>query len=292
MRRSFASSAQKLGFNKSTVLNASDMEQKTLSASWIKWRILIVTLPFTALFGGAKWAIHRLGWEVWSFSSLTQALFAAATLVIAFILSGTLSDYRDSEQIPESLCSAIEAINDGNLLASGGHPDYNPQPLTQALQHILQTIQDWLAQEKDANGVFEAIAALTPHFVTLEKFHSAPLMSRVLSEQAKLRSLIIQIQSIRDTNFVAPAYAIAELFIVATTVSLLLVESPNFAESLPLASLLFTAFVYLLIFIRDLDNPFQYNSKSSADVGLSALQATLTRLEKSLTSEFVSAIKR
>ena len=57
-----------------------------------KWRLFLRVLPFTLLFALAKVAMHRLGWEAWDFDSLTGALFGAATFVIAFVLSGTLSD--------------------------------------------------------------------------------------------------------------------------------------------------------------------------------------------------------
>jgi hypothetical protein len=43
---------------------------------------------------------------------------------------------------------------------------------------------------------------------------------------------------------------------------------------------MFTSFTYLLLLIRDLDNPFEYNGKSSVDVDLGLLEATRDRLRQ------------
>lgn len=78
----------------------------------LRWKIFFNVLPWTSLFLVVKWLIHLKGWEVWQFDLMTGSLFGAATFVIAFILSGTLSDYRSSEEMVAQLASAIESIQD------------------------------------------------------------------------------------------------------------------------------------------------------------------------------------
>jgi hypothetical protein len=41
---------------------------------------------------------------------------------------------------------------------------------------------------------------------------------------------------------------------------------------------LFTSFTYLLLLIRDLDNPFQYDGSSCVDIDLSGLNSCRQRL--------------
>ncbi len=53
----------------------------------LKWGILLKVLPFTGLFTIAKFGIHQMSWEAWTFDSLTGALFSAAIFVIALVLS-------------------------------------------------------------------------------------------------------------------------------------------------------------------------------------------------------------
>ncbi len=248
----------------------------------IKWRILLTTLPFTAFFGLAKWVAHHYDWEVWHFDSLTSSLFGAATLVIAFILSGNLADYRDSERVPVEISSAIETIHDTNLLMAASQPDYNPQPVLHALVSLLRQIHNWLQHNHDTTPLFNSLTDLNQQLAPLAQVTAAPLMSRVQAEQNRLRQLILQIQYVRDNTFVTPAYLLLELFILTAALSLLLIQGDTFVESLAISGFLFTAFLYLLFLIRDLDNPFEYYGNSSADVPLEILATTGDRLQQQL----------
>jgi hypothetical protein len=252
--------------------------------SWQKWRIVLIVLPGTVVFCSLKWAIHTRGWDTWSFDPLTSALFAAATLVIAFILGSTLGDYRMSEGLPAELCNAIESIHDTNLLAAASHPEYNPQPLLETLIQFLQQVRDKLQQEESLEPILVQISELNSVLADLAKYSSPPLMSRVQAEQAKLRPIVTKIQGIRDTNFLASAYAILEVFTVGVGILLLLITSAGLAESLFQSGFLFATLIYLQILIRDLDNPFQYRGKSAADVGLSILDVTRDRLQNQLAA--------
>lgn len=85
----------------------------------------------------------------------------------------------------------------------------------------------------------------------------------------------------RDTNFIEPAYAILQIITIGTSVSILLIKSNYFIENLIISGLIFSVCIYLLVLISDLDNPFQYDNKSSADVDLIEIERTLKRLESS-----------
>jgi hypothetical protein len=61
-------------------------------------------------------------------------------------------------------------------------------------------------------------------------------------------------------------------------VALLLIGAKHFSENLTVSTLLFTSFFYLLLLIRDLDNPFDYNGRSSVYVNLSVLRQMGDRL--------------
>jgi hypothetical protein len=80
-----------------------------------------------------------------------------------------------------------------------------------------------------------------------------------------------------------PAYALLEIFLVGAIIALLLIRAERFSENLVVSCLLFTSFTYLLLLIRDLDNPFQYGGKSSVDVDLSLVKAVRDRFHTSKT---------
>jgi hypothetical protein len=251
----------------------------------MKWRLLLKVLPLTALFALVKVGMHYLGWEPWAFDSLTGALFGAATFVVAFVLSGTLGDYNASEDMTVQLVNAVETIQDTNLLSATINPDYDPQPLTAGLAQILQVTVEWLSQGKPLERVEAALAQLNLQLVELQRVAGFPAVNRVQGELAKMRIMITRMHLNRSTDFLGPAYALLEIFLIGAVIALLLIGADRFSENIVVSCFLFTSFSYLLLLIRDLDNPFQYDGKSCVDVDLSLLEATCNDLQKrSLTT--------
>jgi hypothetical protein len=251
----------------------------------MKWRLLLKVLPLTALFALVKVGMHYLGWEPWAFDSLTGALFGAATFVVAFVLSGTLGDYNASEDMTVQLVNAVETIQDTNLLSATVNPDYDPQPLTAGLAQILQVTVEWLSQGKPLESVEAALAQLNLQLVELQRVAGFPAVNRVQGELAKMRIMITRMHLNRSTDFLGPAYALLEIFLVGAVIALLLIGADRFSENIVVSCFLFTSFSYLLLLIRDLDNPFQYDGKSCVDVDLSLLEATCNDLQRrSLTT--------
>jgi hypothetical protein len=229
--------------------------------------------------------MHYLGWEPWAFDSLTGALFGAATFVVAFVLSGTLGDYNASEDMTVQLVNAVETIQDTNLLSATINPDYDPQPLTAGLAQILQVTVEWLSQGKPLERVEAALAQLNLQLVELQRVAGFPAVNRVQGELAKMRIMITRMHLNRSTDFLGPAYALLEIFLIGAVIALLLIGADRFSENIVVSCFLFTSFSYLLLLIRDLDNPFQYDGKSCVDVDLSLLEATCNDLQRrSLTT--------
>jgi hypothetical protein len=257
-------------------------------SSYLRWGILRKILPFTLLFGLAKWAIHLQNLEVWKFDLMTGSLFGAATFVIAFILSGTLSDYRASEEMISQVASTIESIQDTALFTAANHPTYDIAPLTAGLVMVLESIIDWLKRDQSPVKVSRALGELNPLFAQLEAHISGPIISRIQGEQGKLRLIITRMKLIRDTDFLAPAYVLLQIFLAGAIVALLLTSGEQVSKTLIVSAFLFTSFVYLVALIRDLDNPFQYDGKSCIDIDLSPLDDAIDRLQTHLRQELPS----
>ena len=84
-----------------------------------------------------KLLIHKQGWELGTFDSQTGSLLASVTFISAFILSGTLQDYRISEDLPLQIANTIKTIEDTNLMVAARKPEYNPQPLREGLFDVV-----------------------------------------------------------------------------------------------------------------------------------------------------------
>jgi hypothetical protein len=246
----------------------------------VKWGILTKVLPWTGLFCTIKLGMHWLDWDPWAFDALTGALFSAAIFVIALILSGTLSDYRTCEWMPAQIANSIETINDTNQVIAARYPDYQPQLLQQALADVSRSILDWLKEGKEFTIVDDSIDRLNPLLAKiLELDGCAGFVNYMQVEQSKIRSISRLMRGNRDTDFLGAAYVLLWLFLGGSIVALLLIDAERFSENLTVSTFMFTLFVYLLFLIEDLDNPFQYDGKSSVDVGLSALESVENKLK-------------
>lgn len=248
-----------------------------------KWGSLLKILPLTALFCLTKWFVHQMHWEMGKFDSQIGSLLAAVTFILAFMLNGTLSDYRASEDTPDQIVNAVETIQDTNLLIAARHPDYDPTLLTQGLAEILNSVLLCLKQNKPFLRVENTVTNLNQLLVPLSKFCEAPLMARLQGEQGKVRLVIARIKRIRDTDFLASAYGLLHILIIAASVAMLTTYTDDFSSNLLVSGFLFTSFMYLLFLIYDLDNPFEYDGKSSADIDLSPLEHSYHRLGTSLS---------
>jgi hypothetical protein len=244
-----------------------------------KWGILKRVLPWTGLFCVTKWGMHCLGYEPWVFDSLTGALFSATIFVIASILSSTLSDYRACELMPAQIANALETISDTSQMLAAAHPDYQPQYLTIALANIATSLLDWLEDGKEFTIVDAAIDALNPLLAPLLALNGGSgAVNYIQAEQSKIRAISRQMRSNRDTTFLGAAYILLWLFLGGSIFALLLIDAQKFSENLIISAFMFTLFIYLLFLIEDLDNPFQYDGRSSVDVNLLPLVEVASKL--------------
>jgi len=235
-------------------------------------------LPLTGLFALAKVGVHTLGFEPWEFDSLTGSLFGASTFVLAFVLSGTLAAYNASEDMVVQFINAIESIQDINSYVSRLRPNLDTARLTTCLADLLGQLAQWLANEVGFEVIDASLADLNQILADLRLNSGDSVVDRGLPELARMRILVNRMASNRDSDFLGPAYAMLEIFLVGAVVALLLIGAERFSENMVVSCFLFTSFTYLLLLIRDLDNPFQYDGTSCVDVDLSVLNSCRQRL--------------
>jgi uncharacterized membrane protein (DUF485 family) len=65
-----------------------------------------------------KLIAHWLGWEIISLNPLFSGIVAANVFLMGFLLTGVLSDYKESEKLPGELAASIESITEETLMIS------------------------------------------------------------------------------------------------------------------------------------------------------------------------------
>jgi hypothetical protein len=261
-------------------MDAAADSPPTAAGAPAKWRLFLKVLPLTALFALAKLAVHASGFEPWEFNSLTGSLFGAATFVIAFVLSGTLADYNACEDLMLQLINAAEAIEDINRYLGRIQPHPSQAMLSRSLADLLEQVRQWLLNDGPFDQVQRQLDQLNSSLADRRRQSDDSVCERALPELAKIRLVLTKMAGNRNSDFLGPAYAMLEVFLAGSVMALLLIGSERFTENVVVSCFLFTSFTYLLLLIRDLDNPFQYDGSSAVDVDLSGLSACRDRLQQ------------
>lgn len=239
-----------------------------------------------ALIVGAKILIHYLGWEMISINPLFSGIVAANVFLMGFLLSGVLADYKESERIPGELAVSLENLSQEVLGIRLAHPEARVGTCLSMVAGLCRDVLAWLHKEKRTAALMAGVDGLTPQLALMEQWTQATLVARLKGEQANIRRIVVRIHTIRETSFVAAGYLLADVITTLMCAGLVLSKIEPFYESLFFVSVISCLMVFLLLLIRDLDNPFGYYERSSGeDVSLKPLEDALARIEATAAAE-------
>ena len=245
-----------------------------------RFRLFARVLSVVAVVIALKLAAHWLGWEVISLNPLFSGIIAANVFLMGFLLSGVLSDYKESERLPGELACGIEAIADE---ARTIHKAKQAPVARKCFEHLLElahSIKDWFHKRQRTKEVMARIDGLDEFFVAFESHIQANFIVRLKQEQSSIRRALVRIHTIRETSFISSGYMVAETTTLLLIVGLILSKVDPFYESLFFVGVISFLMVFLNLLIRDLDNPFgYYESDSVEDVSLKPLDDLIESLK-------------
>ncbi|HLC90789.1 MAG TPA: hypothetical protein VJI15_03395 [Candidatus Nanoarchaeia archaeon] len=245
-----------------------------------KWHLAIKMIPLLIGILLLKIALHTLGWEVIMLNALFTSLIAATIFLIGFLISGVIADYKESEKLPGELAASLEAMYDEAYLL---HKKKNNEVTAGFMSHyknFLSAIQDWFYRRERTRSLLEKVQAMNDHFSEFEPLMQANFLSRMKTEQNNIRKMILRIDHIRDVSFISSAYAIVEALCFFVIVGLLLMQGDPFYESLFFTLVVSFLVIYMVLLIKDLDNPFDYSThgESGTEVSLKAIHDLTERI--------------
>lgn len=240
-------------------------------------RVLVVVAVIIAL----KLVAHWIGWEVISLNPLFSGIIAANVFLMGFLLSGVLTDYKESERLPGELACSIEAIADE---ARTIHKAKQAPVAKKCFEHLLDltgSIKEWLHRRHRTKEIMAKIDGLDEFFVGFESHTQANFIVRLKQEQSNIRRMLVRIHTIRETSFISSGYMVAETTTFLVIVGLILSKIDPFYESLFFVGVISFLMVFLNLLIRDLDNPFGYSESDSVeDVSLKPLDDLIDNLRQ------------
>lgn len=241
-----------------------------------RWGITLRVVPIALAVVLVKYGLHRAGWEVISLSPLLSGLLAATVFLIGFLISGVLSDYKESERLPAELATSLEALFDEGLVTRRSKGEV-ADPYLRDVAALAESTEAWFRGRQQTGEVMERLSRLNEHFAAFEPLMQPAFIGRMKQEQTQVRRLVARAGTIRDTSFIQSGYVIAELISGLLIVGLLLSKITPFYESLFFVGLITFLLSYMLRLLHDLDNPFEY-----AETGGDADEVSLRPIEEAL----------
>jgi predicted membrane chloride channel (bestrophin family) len=246
-----------------------------------KYRLLLRVSMFVLIVVSAKIVVHYLGWEVLSINPLFSGIVAANVFLMGFMLSGVLSDYKESERLPGELSACLENLAQEVHGIRIAKAEAKTGPCLALVAQISRDILDWFHKKHRTEELLEHVNELTEQFAALEPSTQAAFIGRLKQEQSNLRRTLIRIHTIRETSFISAGYLLVDINTFILCVGLVIARIEPFREAIFFVSVISYLMIFLLMLIRDLDNPFGYYERfSGADVSLQPLEETVRRLEK------------
>lgn len=249
-----------------------------------KWRLLITTLPFALAVVALKLVLTQF-FQIQGILGLPEIGFilTAGIFLTGFMLSGTLTDYKESEKIPGDLATILETIEDTFEAVSSTKPQFQLEESRVYLLKMTNGIVDYLMKRIDSNKLFEILHGFNAISQELDKAGVAPpIISRVISEQNHLRKTMMRMMVISKTGFLAIGYALLEILLVVIAGLLMAADFKSWISEVVITFSVMLVYTYMYRVIKDIDDPFEYQSETSvgaAEVPLFPLMEYRERLK-------------
>ena len=248
-----------------------------------KFQLVLRVILIVGIVIVLKLIAHWFGWEIISLNPLFSGIVAANVFLMGFLLSGVLNDYKESERLPGELVTHIESIVEEAVTIYKSKNASVGKECVAYLYQLTVSMKNWFYKKERTRDIMEKISGLSDMFVAFEPLIQANFIARLKQEQTNIRRIVIRIHTVRETSFVSSGYMIAEITTVFLTLGLIFSKIDPFYESLFFVGVITFLLTFLIVLIRDLDNPFgYYESDSTEDVSLKPLDDLIDKLTKAI----------
>ncbi len=261
------------------------MEIEKTYKSLKKWHLVIEIIPFLVVIFVLKIIFNKYGWEILTLNALFTSLIGGTIFLIGFLIKGVISDYKESEKLPGEVATSLEALYDEIYIVNKNKNTKLTNDFLKYYEEFLNSTLSWFYKKERTKVLIEKLHKMDDYFVELEPIMQPTFLARMKTEQSNLRKMIIRINTIRDTSFVESAYAILETLAFFLVIGLLMLKIGTFIESFFFTTLVSFIIIYMILLIKDLDNPFDYNTKGEQEGTVVSIKPILDLKERIIKSK-------
>ena len=244
-----------------------------------KWMIVIKAMAVAAVLAAAKIGLHFLNLEFIQINSLISSLISGVIFTMAILLSGVMTDFKESEKIPGELAASIKSLHKDLELLEYTAKKEAASALLHLESLISVIIKQFESNKWKQSELGEIIEKIDLDIRKMAEKNMPPAyVIKMRNELNNIERISNRIDTIEETNFLPSAYVLSQTAVSLVILILLFaIVDPYIIGMFIIFTVTFLV-VGILLLINDMDNPFETGGKGSADVDLSHIY----KLEKYL----------
>lgn len=253
-----------------------------LDTSYIKsmkrYRIFLLSLIVTAIVIAIKFVLHETNNEILVIGSLHSGVVTGTFFVIGFLLSTTITDYKESERIPAEFASVLENMYEDAESIKANYDGFDLMAFKKQLRNVAKTFATDVRKKRHTTRL--EVHKLNATFIEMEKAGvPANFIVKLKQQQAQLMRILFRVTYIQRITFI-PSATILAWSIIPLTISLLVfTEIEPFFGGMIITAIICFILVYMLRLIQVISTPFQGEGKTQDDVSLFLVDETLRHLK-------------
>jgi hypothetical protein len=249
-----------------------------------KYHLLFSVLPIVFLAAAVKIIFHSLGWEVIpkELTTFFPSILTGIIFILGFLLAGVVTDYKESEKIPNDIAVSLYAIWQEAEFIKSVQKCPSASGMMSRLKLFVPTLKDdfFLKQNGEIQQLLER---LSEDVIQLGKEGATVnYLFRMKSEITNLKRIVNRITVIKTTDFIPSVFVcIQAITIIFLTVYCLLAVEPWWGGLILVCIFTFVIFSILTL-IKDMEDPFEYDGSGytkSDEVSLEILDNLQKELE-------------
>jgi hypothetical protein len=249
-----------------------------------KYRLFFETGIIVFLILVFKLLIVHFSLEVFGITPLFTSVIAGGVFIISIIISGILSDYKESDKIPAEITASIEAIHQEGILLKNVKEGFHLSLLQKKLISIIDGLTlDIQSVKTNSRKALEATETLSDSFQEMETLDMPPnYIVRLKQEQQLIRQKLLRIYHIQKIQFVPSAYILAETLVVLIIGLLLFTRIKPVYDGIMMVAFVSYLFIFLLKLLHVLESPFRAFKYSMDDICLFILKELREKISREL----------
>ncbi len=237
-----------------------------------KRKFILIVLAFVAMILALKEGVDFFNLDIISIGPFFSPLIAGVVFTIAIILGSVLADYKESEKIPGELAASIKSLYKDTRLIQVKDKEIVAE-MQSHIKDLLHVINSNFRQNKwKLTKINEATSNIDEDIIRLAKMGVAPqFLVKFRIELTNIEKISNRVEIIIETTFIPIAYTIAQLATAMLLSAFIFLKIEPFYEGIVALGGISFLLISLLLLIKDMDNPFEVDKDSYANVDLKIL---------------------